>query len=79
MEPEWSEVVEEDGIKYQIDHYEGGGTIKYPWVDPDAPPPPAPPEYLNDLVDDYTESQLEMAANIQYLVDLAEINQEVIA
>lgn len=74
MEPEWSEIVEEGGIKYQIDHYEGGGTVKYPWVDPDNPPPP-PPEWQKDLIDEYAESQFEMQANIQYLVDLAEINE----
>ena len=74
--PEWSEIVEEDGIKYQIDHYEGGGTVKYQWVDPDAPPPPEPPEWTHDLISDEAQAMLEMQENIQYLVDLAEINNE---
>lgn len=43
MKPERSEIIIEDGIKYQVDYYAGGGIIKYPWVDPDIPQPEPEP------------------------------------
>lgn len=34
------------------------------------------PEWEQDLIDENTQTQLEMQTNIQYLVDLAEIEME---
>lgn len=34
------------------------------------------PEWEQNLIDEQEEAQLEMQANIQYLVDLTEINSE---
>ena len=42
------------------------------WI---APPPP--PAWEKDLIDEESEAQLEMQTNIQYLVDLMEMNMEV--
>ena len=64
--------VEEDGIIYIIETYSNGGTVKY--VKPE--PQPEPPEWEQDLIDEEYEAQLEERMNIQYLVDLTEINTE---
>lgn len=67
-----TEEVEEDGIIYIIEHYSNGGTVKYP----KPVPQPEPKPWEADLIDENTEANLEMQMNIQYLVDLAEINEE---
>lgn len=64
--------VEEDGITYIVETYSNGGTVKY--VKPE--PQPEPPEWEQDLLDEEQEAQLEERMNIQYLVDLTEINTE---
>lgn len=66
-----SEEVEIDGIIYIIDTYSNGGTVKYPKPEPQ----PEPPEWEKDLIDEGTEADLEMQMNLQYLVDITEINE----
>lgn len=39
-----TEIVEIDGVKYQIDTYDTGAVVKYPWTDPDAPQPEPEPQ-----------------------------------
>ena len=68
-----TEEIEENGIIYIIEHYSNGGTVKYPKPDPDFVPPP---DYSADMIDEGYEAQLEQQMNIQYLVDIAEINME---
>lgn len=38
-----TEVIEENGIKYQKDTYDNGAIITQPWQDPDAPIPEPEP------------------------------------
>lgn len=64
--------ITEDGITYIVETYSNGGTVKY--VKPE--PKPEPPIWENDLINEDYEAQLEQQMNIQYLVDLAEINME---
>lgn len=64
--------VEEDGVIYIIETYSNGGTVKY--TKPEPQPEPEPWEA--DLIDEEYEAQLEEHMNVQYLVDLAEINME---
>ena len=66
------EEIEEDGIIYILETYSNGGTVKYP----KPIPQPDPPEWEKDLIDEGYEAQLEEQMNIQYLVDIAEINME---
>lgn len=67
-----TEEVEEDGITYIVETYSNGGTVKY--AKPEPQPEPEPWE--QDLMDEEQEAQLEERMNLQYLVDLAEINME---
>ena len=64
--------ITEDGITYIVETYSNGGTVKY--VKPEHQP--EPPEWEKDIIDPTQEAQLEQQMNIQYLVDLAEINME---
>ena len=64
--------VEEGGIIYIVETYSNGGTVKYPKPEPQ----PEPPEWEQDLISEQEEANLEMQMNIQYLVDLTEINTE---
>lgn len=64
--------VEEGGIIYIVETYSNGSTTKYPKP---LPQPPAP-EWEQDLIDEEQEAILEERMNIQYLVDLTEINTE---
>lgn len=64
--------VEEDGIVYIIETYSNGARVKY--VKPEPQPEPEPWE--QDLMGEEYEAQLEERMNVQYLVDLAEINME---
>ena len=64
-----TEEFEKDGMVYVRDIYSNGTTVEYPKPEPQ-------PEWEADLIDENAEAMLEMQANIQYLVDLAEINNE---
>lgn len=66
------EEFEKDGITYIRETYSNGATSEY--VKPT--PQTEPPEWEKDLIDEDTEATLEMQTNIQYLVDLAEIDME---
>lgn len=39
-----TEIIEENGVKYEVDTYDNGMVVKYPWVDPDAPQPEPEPQ-----------------------------------
>ena len=62
------EEVIEDGITYIIETYSNGGVVKYIKSEPEP--------WEADLIDEEQEAQLEERMNIQYLVDLTEINTE---
>lgn len=63
------EEFEKDGIIYIHEIYSNGSSVKYVKSEPIS-------DYSNDILDDNTEAMLEMQTNVQYLVDLAEINME---
>lgn len=67
-----TEEFEKDGITYIRETYSNGGTVEYPKPEPQPEPEP----WEQDLIDEDYEAQLEMQANIQYLVDIAEMNNE---
>ena len=62
--------VVEDGVTYIVREYTNGAVVKIAKGDGEASPSEPP-------LDDMTQMQLEMAANIEYLVMLAELNEEV--
>lgn len=55
-----TEVVEENGVKYQIDTYESGATVKFLWQDPNAPIPE--PEPIPDVPQEMTDNEKIMLA-----------------
>ena len=62
--------VVEDGATYIVREYTNGAVVKIAKGDGEVSPSEPP-------LDDMTQMQLEMAANIEYLVMLAELNEEV--
>ena len=66
------EEFEKDGVTYIREIYSNGATVEYPKP---LPQPPSP-EWEQDLIDEEQEAILEERMNIQYLVDLTEINTE---
>lgn len=70
-----TEEIEEDGVIYIVETYSNGTQVKYTKPEP-QPEPPEPPEWEKDLLNEEYEAQLEERMNVQYLVDLAEINME---
>lgn len=64
-----TEEFEKDGVTYIRETYSNGSTIEYVKSAPR-------PEWEADIIDETEEATLEMQTNIQYLVDLAEIDME---
>lgn len=71
-----TEVVEIDGIKYQIDTYDTGTTVRTLWTDPDAPRPEPEPEPEPAITD--REMLEAIALNMEYLTALNEIEEGMI-
>ena len=60
--------VEEDGVVYVVREYTCGTTVKVVKGDGTVTQP-------DETLDDMTQMQLEMAANLEYLVMLAEVEE----
>ena len=61
--------IEEDGAVYVVREYENGTTVKVIKGDGEASPP-------DETLDEMTQMQLEMAANVEYAVQILEMSME---
>lgn len=69
-----TEVVEIDGVKYEVDTYDTGAIVKYPWTDPDEPQPEPEPEPEETVS---TAEMLEaVLINTEYIMALTEVSEE---
>lgn len=64
-----TEIVEKNGVKYQIDTYDNEMVIEYIWQDPNAPAPEPMPEPQDEPINQQ-ELLESMALDLEYLVTL---------
>ena len=67
--------VEENGVKYKVTEFSNGAKVKASIADNEAD---ESGNYMQDeqKLSDYEQMQLETSANVEYLVALAELNNQ---
>lgn len=66
------EIIEENGIKYQVETYDDGTKVKSVYSEtPSTPPEPTPQTLLE--ISETDEAILNTSANVEYLVALKEL------
>lgn len=69
-----NEVIEENGKKYDVTKYSNGAVVKVSVPDPVEET--GDKQQSDQQLSDYEQMQLETSANVEYLVALAELNNQ---